>query len=288
MLPSDLPPVRYKGVVWVRVGPRRARATDADERLLSERRAALARTWDARPCARARLEDLLLALFEAYKLEAIDSEVLAESHRSQKDQLASLRLWDRRSDHPTHAALLLFGKDPLEVASGAYVQYVHYDGLDAAADVLQERRISGDLFTVLRELGSLADDLAHGRPVGAGPLRETTVYDYPPIALREIFVNAVIHRDYESTAPVRVLQFADRLEVHNPGSLYGDVRPEDFPGATAYRNPVLAEAAKNFGFVNRFGRGVPRTFAAMAKNGSPAPEFSPTERHFLVVLRRGP
>jgi ATP-dependent DNA helicase RecG len=288
VLPSDLPPVRYKGVVWVRVGPRRARATDADERLLSERRAALARTWDARPCARARLEDLLLALFEAYKLEAIDGEVLAENHRSQKDQLASLRLWDRRSDQPTHAALVLFGKDPLEVAPGAYVQYVHYDGSDAEADVLRERRISGDLFTVLRELGSLADDLAHGRPVEAGPLRETTVYDYPPIALREVFVNAVIHRDYESTAPVRVLQFADRLEVHNPGGLYGDVRPEDFPGATAYRNPVLAEAAKNFGFVNRFGRGVPRTLAAMAKNGSPAPEFSPTERHFLVVLRRGP
>jgi ATP-dependent DNA helicase RecG len=98
----------------------------------------------------------------------------------------------------------------------------------------------------------------------------------------------LIHRDYESNTPVMILHFADRIEIHNPGGLYGDIRAEDFPGATAYRNPVLAEAAKTLGFVNRFGRGVPRTQQAMAKNGSPAPEFTPKERHFLVVLRRRP
>lgn len=286
VLPSELPPVRYKGVVWIRVGPRRARATDADERVLSERRAALARTWDARPCARVMLEELLLALFESYKLEAIDRDVLAENHRSQKDQLASLRLWDRRADKPTHAAVLLFGKDPLDVAPGAYIQYVHYDGVDEAADIVQQRRISGDLLTILRELSSLADELAHTRPIEADALRETTVHDYPPVALREIFLNAIVHRDYEATAPVRILQFINRIEVHNPGSLYGDIRPEDFPGATAYRNPVLAEAARNLGYVNRFGRGVPRTRQAMMRNGSSEPEFTPTERHFLVVLSR--
>ena len=77
VIPSDLPPVRYKGKVWVRVGPRRALATEADERVLSERRTSLARTWDARPCHAADLSDLVLSLFEAYKLEAIAPEVLS-------------------------------------------------------------------------------------------------------------------------------------------------------------------------------------------------------------------
>jgi ATP-dependent DNA helicase RecG len=286
VFPSELPPVRFKGTVWIRVGPRRARATEADERVLSERRAALARTWDARPCGQADISDLALSLFEAYAVEAIAQDVRDENHRSLEDQLASLRFLDRRTRRPTHAAILLFGKDVLEQLPGAFVQYVQYAGTDAAADVVRERRFVGDLLTVLRELSSLADELANGRPVEVAPLQEMTVYDYPPHALRELLVNAVVHRDYESNTPIMVLHFADRLELHNPGGLYGDMRLEDFPGATAYRNPVLAEAAKTLGFINRFGRGVPRAQAAMAKNGSAAPEFSPKERHFLVVLRK--
>ncbi len=288
VLPSDLPPVRYMGVVWVRVGPRRARATEADERLLSERRAAHARTWDARPCAAADLSDLALGLFEAYKHEAIAKDVLDENHRTVEAQLASLRLFDRRTGKPTHAAILLFGKDGLGFVPGAYVQYVKYLGTTAADDVTRERRFDSDLCTVLRELSSLAEEVANGRPVEVGPMQEATVYDYPPAALRETLVNALIHRDYESNTPVMIQHFDDRLEIHNPGGLYGDIRPEDFPGATAYRNPVLAEAAKTLGFVNRFGRGVPRTLQVMAKNGSAPPEFVPRERHFLVTLWRRP
>lgn len=288
VLPSSLPPVRYKAVVWVRVGPRKARATEADERVLFERRAALARTWDARPCFAAELADLVLGLFEAYKVAAISQDVLDENHRPLDHQLASLRLWDRRSNKPTNAAIILFGRDVIEFVPGAYVQYVKYAGIDASADVLHERRFEGDFQSVLRELSSLADEVANARPVAIGPLQEVTVYDYPPVAFREVVVNAIIHRDYESNTQTRILEFTDRIEIHNPGGLYGDIRVEDFPGVTAYRNPVLAEAAKTLGFVNRFGRGVPRTQDAMKKNGSPPPEFVPQDRHFLVRLRKRP
>lgn len=287
VFPSALPPVRYKGTVWVRVGPRRGRATEADERTLSERRAARARTWDARACPDAELTDIVLALFEAYRVAAVSQDVIEENHRSLEDQLSSLRFFDRRAKRLTNAAVLLFGKDVTEFAPGAYVQYVQYDGIDAAADVVRERRFAGDLLSVLRELSSLAQELENARPVEVGPLEEAIVSDYPAQALREVFVNAIVHRDYESNTPILISHFVDRLEIQNPGGLY-DIRAEDFPGATAYRNPVLAEAAKTLGFVNRFGRGVPRSIAAMQKNGSPIPTFTPTERFFLVVLARRP
>ncbi len=288
VFPSELPPVRYKQIVWVRVGPRRARATEADERALSERRSAEARTWDMRACTAADLSDLALYLFEAYKVDAIAKDVLDENHRSLEDQLASLRFLERRSGKPTNGAILVFGKDSLGIAPGAYVQYVRYDGTTAGADVVRERRVAGDLGSVLRELGQLAEEVASGRPVEIGPLQEAIVFDFPPAALREVLVNSVIHRDYESNTPVMISHFDDRLEIQNPGGLYGDARREDFPGVTAYRNPVLAEVAKVMGFVNRFGRGVPRTQEAMQKNGSPPPEFVLGTRHFLVTLRRRP
>lgn len=283
--PDDLPPVRYNAVVWVRIGPRRARATEADERRLMERRAHLAKTFDARPCMEAGLDDLVLQLFEGYRQSAVAKEVLAENQRSIEDQLASLRFFDRRSGRPTHAGVLLFGKDPRFFLPGAAVQHVAYEGVDAGSDIAGERILSGDLFTVLRGLGTLADDLAQPRLVEESSTRERTVYAYPPAAMREVFMNAVIHRDYESNSPTLIQRFRDRIEVLSPGGLYGDLRPEDFP-AVAYRNPVLAEAAKTLGFVNRFGRGVPRTYEAMRENGSPEPKFEPKPRQFLVTLPR--
>lgn len=83
VFPSDLPPVRYKGRVWIRVGPRRAIASEAEERILAERRVAQARTWDARPCREATLDSLALDLFAVgYRLFAVAPEVIEENNRS--------------------------------------------------------------------------------------------------------------------------------------------------------------------------------------------------------------
>lgn len=63
VLPSDLPPVRYKGRTFIRVGPRKGVATQQEERILTERRIAHAQTFDAQPCVGSRLEDLAADIF---------------------------------------------------------------------------------------------------------------------------------------------------------------------------------------------------------------------------------
>jgi ATP-dependent DNA helicase RecG len=289
VFPADLPPVRFSGVVWIRVGPRRDRANEAEERALSERRASVSgRTWDARPCDEAALDDLVLDLFMTYRTYAIAREVIDENHRTIEAQLASLRFFDRRAKQPTYSGVLLLGKDPRFFVPGAYIQVVRYAGTTQAADVAMQREIDGDLLSVLRQLDELAKELVAGRPVAVSGLREELVFDYPIEALRESLVNAVVHRDYASNTPTIISIFDDRIELQNPGSLYGDARLEDFPGVTAYRNPVLAEVAKVLGYVNRFGRGVPRIVESMKKNGSAPPRLEPKAGHFLVVLPRHP
>jgi len=80
--PSHLPPVRHKGRVWIRRGPARGIANEAEERALIERRTAGARTFDAQPCIGATLDDLSLDLFtQSYRPLAIDAETIAENHR---------------------------------------------------------------------------------------------------------------------------------------------------------------------------------------------------------------
>lgn len=112
VFPSDLPPVRYRGRVHIRVGPRKAIANEQEERVLSERRVALARSFDARPCLEATLDDMALGQFDAYRREAVDPETISANQRPVEQQLASLRLYDPERACPTHAGILLFGKNP--------------------------------------------------------------------------------------------------------------------------------------------------------------------------------
>ena len=104
-------------------------------------------------------------------------------------------------------------------------------------------------------------------------LREETVLDYPYWATRELLMNAVCHRDYEGNGPVQFYQYDDRIEILNPGGLYGKARPENFPWVNDYRNGVVVEALKVMGFVNRFSRGVLRVEEELKENGNGAPEF---------------
>ena len=168
-----------------------------------------------------------------------------------------MRFFDVGANCPTNAGVLLFAKDPVYFFPGAYVQYVHYEGTSLDADVAEERRFGGDMMSVCACLDRLANEVAAARPVARPGPAERMVFDYPPKALHELLMNAVIHRNYDgSTAAVLVNHFSDRIEIQNPGGLYGELTREQFPNGTAYRNPVLAEAAKTLGFVNRFGRGI--------------------------------
>lgn len=59
----------------------------------------------------------------------------------------------------------------------------------------------------------------------------------------------------------------------NPGGLYGNARPENFPNVNDYRNPVIAEAMKILGYVNRFNRGIARVKKELDDNSNPEAVF---------------
>jgi len=288
VLPSDLPPVRYKGVVRIRVGPRRGIASEQEERILSERRVALARSFDARPCAEAKLDDLALALFETYRLEAVDAETIAANHRDAEQQLASLRFFDPERRCPTNAGILLFGSNPRFFLPGAYVQFLRLPGDSLTDPPVDQAEVSGDLLTLLRELEARVKVVIQTPMLKRSELREKLAPDYPEMALRELLMNAVMHRNYDSNSPIRFYVFSDHIEIQSPGGLYGEATRENFPFRNSYRNPVIAEAMKSLGFVNRFGYGVQRAQALLAQNGNPPAEFEFDEHAVLVKIFRRP
>ena len=273
--PSQVPPVRYRGRIWVRVGPRKSIATEAEEKLLTERRLSNIRTFEAMPCLGTTLEDLDITLFKKeYLSKAVAEDILQEDKRTIEEQMASLGLYDLRYQCPTNAAIVLFGNNPERFLHGAYIQYVRFKGLDRAGDIINEHKFSGNLCKVLPRIDVFVEtSIAQKRPIPISVLREKTVSKYPYWATRELLMNAIMHRDYESNAPVAFYEYDDRIEIQNAGGLYGKVSANNFPNVSDYRNPFIAEAMKVLGYVNRFSRGVYRVQKELEENGNGKASF---------------
>ena len=286
--PSEAPPVRYRGRVWIRVGPRRAIATPEEERRLNEKRRAGDLPFDIRPLPSAALDDLDEDLFRrVYLSAALPAEVLRQNQRSAAEQLAAMR-FASPDGVPTALGLLVAGKDPLQFLPGAYVQFLRIDGAELIDPVKDRMEITGALPDLLRQLD---DKLKAQISVAVDPRSapEVTRADYPIAALRQLAFNAILHRSYEGTnAPVRIYWFDDRIEFQNPGGPFGQVSRQNFgaPGVTDYRNPHLAEAMRNLGYVQRFGMGIPIARGELAKNGNPPLEFQVEDAHVLATVRK--
>jgi len=159
-----------------------------------------------------------------------------------------------------------------------------YDGVDQGATVVDERELRGNLVTTVSALESLVQGHIHTRLVENG-FRDEPQPDYPWEALREVIVNALIHRNYESSnAPVRISWFTDRVEITNPGGPFGQVRDDNFARVNDYRNPSVAAAMKTLGYANRFGRGITRVQSVLRANGNPPADFDVTAAYWSVTL----
>ena len=274
--PSDQPPVRYRGRTWIRIGPRRDIASPAEETILAERKARNFTTFDARPCFGASLDDIDLDLFQHdYLPKAVDAAILASDDRPIERKLESLRLFNSVYNLPTNAAVLLFGREPRHFFPGAAVQYVSFGGLDKGTEILNEHLFKGPIMKMLPQIDLFIETtIARKRPVLVTALREEMRVDYPKAAIRELVMNAIMHRDYQGNAPIHFYQYSDRIEVVNHGGLYGRARPENFPNISDYRNPIVAEAMKVLGYVNCYNRGIADVQRELAANGNGSAEFS--------------
>ena len=282
--PSDLPPVRYRGRTFIRIGPRRDIATEAEERILAERRMSFMATFDTMPCLAAKLNDVNTDLLRTkYLIPLLGNELVESDTRPIEEQMAAVGMYDTEHQCPTYAAVVLFGYKPRRFMPGLYVQYVRFKGEEVTSEVENEMQLEGNYCELLPRLESLLElSVIKKKPVFVSILREEMVSNYPYQAIRELLLNACMHRDMQSNTPLRFYEFASHLEILNAGGLYGNARPENFPSVNDYRNPLVASAMKTLGYVNMktlgyvnmFNRGVGQVQTDLKENGNQPAEFN--------------
>ena len=240
--PSRSLPVRFRGRVWIRVGPRRAIATPEEERQLFERQQAFNLPFDAREAPTTTAADLDIAYVrDEYLPAAIAPDVLAQNQRPIEHQLGSIHFLGSNA-MATHVGLLVAGVDALSSLPGGYIQFVRFDGTELTDPIRDQKTISGRIADVLRR------------------------------------VDEILQANIE----VRVSFTASTVEERRPGYPLPALQQND------YRNPHLAEAMKNLGFVQRFGVGIATARRELKNNGNAPVEFDVQPTAVLSVVRRRP
>lgn len=115
--------------------------------------------------------------------------------------------------------------------------------------------------------------------------------EYPVIAIRELILNALVHRDYSihtESAPITITMYEDRIEIENPGGLYGRMTLENLGLVSAdTRNPYIAGALEIMRETENRYSGIPTIRNAMKEAGLPQPVFESNRGVFKATLYNG-
>ena len=257
---------------------------------MNEKRRSADRPFDVYPISDTNHSELNKRVFEdEYLPGAVHRELLRQNDRTLIQRLATAKMISSVDDERvTILGLLVAGIRPRDFIPGAYVQFLRIAGTELAHDITDAREIDGTIADTIARLEDKLRSHNYNKVDLTGGDIEKRVESYPISALQQLFRNAIMHRDYETTnSPVRVTWFDDRIEIQNPGGPYGTVTKENFalPGQTDYRNPNLAEAMKVLGFVQRFGVGIATAQRLLQEAGHPEIEFSVEPGHILATVR---
>jgi ATP-dependent DNA helicase RecG len=233
------------------------------------------------------LTEVELPVFDAFLTAAYG---LTEETDRPEEELARLlrNLKCMAGDELTVAGALLFGHQPQRMLPTARVEFAHFAGTAAGETILDRKTIDGRLPQQLEQVESLLR--LHLRNAGVIRGFEPEVQTELPLEmLREALTNALVHRDYSLSAPVRVFLFEDRLEIRSPGPLPNSVTLENVrAGIHVERNPIILSLMSKLGLMTRLGTGIVRIYRLAAERGLPEPELEESGSEFVVILYRMP
>ncbi|MBI5666350.1 MAG: DUF4062 domain-containing protein [Nitrospirae bacterium] len=191
-----------------------------------------------------------------------------------KDVLVHLNLL--KSGKPTNSAILLFGKDPHKFFLQAEVKCIQLPGTEVEKPFSSYHIYNGDIFEQIdKSVAFVLDAIRLPVVQQEHTAQVKRLYEVPVFAIHEAIVNAVAHRDYNTTAGVQVMVFTDRLEIWNSGSLPNQLSLEDLkkPHTSYPNNPLLAGVLYLADYIQKAGSGILEMVKQCRKQGLPEPEF---------------
>jgi ATP-dependent DNA helicase RecG len=257
------------------------------EELLLDR-AHARRRWENQPAVDVSLDDLDHEEILRTREAAIRQRRISAGTSTEIGDILD-RLGLRRDGVTTQAAQILYGIRFLPDYPQGMLKMGRFRGTKVTGDILDNRQEHLHAFAIVREaMGWLDRTLPLAAHFPPGQIFREDRLPVPAEALREVLLNAVMHRDYaHPSSYVAVAIFDDRIEIRSLGSLPRGVTVESLTRThkSVLRNPLVAEAFHRTGAVEVWGRGTNRVIEACERHGVEPPTFE-QDAGFVVVTFR--
>jgi ATP-dependent DNA helicase RecG len=246
------------------------------------------RSFDEHACPSATLEDIDAEAVRVFLRRArYERQFPLPEDAGVAEVLAHLNVV--ADSGPTHAAILLFGRNPQQFLPSAEVRCMHFHGTEIARPAPYYQIFKGRIFEQVDQATNFVLSVVN-RSVGTraespqAPVRP----ELPPEVIRESIVNAIAHRDYASAAAVQVLVFADRVEVWNPGELHPPLTLARLrqPHNSIARNARVCEALFLARYIEKFGTGTLMMIRESVAHGLSEPGFELRPGEFVTTVWR--
>ncbi|UJS25797.1 RNA-binding domain-containing protein [Thiothrix winogradskyi] len=212
-------------------------------------------SWDSHPVNDASLADISIPKIEVF-IEQVN--IGGRFHLDPSPLHALEKLKFISGQQPRWAALLLFATNPIR-------HHIHIGRFKTASMIIDDRQITDTLFEAVEQ--AMKFMVSHIPVAFAfdGSLQRKERFAYPLSALREVLLNAVVHRDYNNPSDIQIKIFDDRITIFSPGRFYGlsvaDIQTDHYP--SQLRNKLVAEAFYLTRNIEKYGSGFIRIREAL-------------------------
>lgn len=211
-----------------------------------------------------------------------------------KKTLINLNGFSDKDGRPTVCGIMLFGKYPqylspnLDIVAVVCATKKYAEESEEGERFIVNKRLDGTIPQMLETAIAFVQQNMATATVIDGTGHRKDVGEYPVKAVREIILNALIHRDYSihtENEPIHLEMYPDRIEVSNPGGLYGRLTLENLGKTKAdVRNPFIAAALEILDQTENRYSGIPTIYSEMKKAGLMEPKFENIRGTFKVTL----
>jgi ATP-dependent DNA helicase RecG len=186
----------------------------------------------------------------------------------------------------TVVGMLMFGLQPARFLPQSEVLFAHFKGKEIGDELIDRKNLIGTLPQIIEDAQRVIQLNVQNASKIVGMKRVEKVI-FPDKVIRELLVNALIHRRWRLMGNIRIFLFADRLQIRSPGKLPNGVTIEKMKESTHVpRNPLLMKFMQDYHFVEKLGRGIPMVVREMKKLTGREPDFAESGEEFSVTLHR--
>lgn len=241
---------------------------------------------------RANIEDIMTNNLEKYLLELRSKK--SNFTNLSNEKICYLQGFINESK-PTLAGVMMFSDYPQAFFPQLCITAVSIPGTEMSEigsvgeRFIDNERIDGTFTQMLNDaLIFVRKNIKSKTIIDENTGKRVDKPDYPIVAIRELIINALVHRDYSihtDYTPITIKIFSDRFEIENPGGLYGRMTIDQLGKVSAdTRNPFIANALEILGETENRYSGIPTIINAMKEYGLPEPKFESERGIFRATL----